>query len=172
MMAVMGLIITACTQATDQNAEANVADTPPAPVEIGDNKHIAMAQEGLQAMTNQDTEAFVARFTDDAMYIFNTGDTISGKAAITEFWQGRMEVIETIEFSNDLWLPLQVNESEDVALGKWLLAWFQVDASYTSGGQMSQYIHTSYHFTENDEIDVVLQYLDRLSIMQAEGAQE
>lgn len=171
MMAGLGLFLFGCTPVTDQN-EAAVAATQPAPVEIGNNEHIAMAQEGLQAMVNQDHEAFVAKFTDDALYIFNSGDTIAGKPAITEYWQERMEVIETIEFSNDLWLPIKVNESEDVALGKYLFAWFDVKASYTSGGEMSQNIHTVYHFTENNEIDLVIQYIDRLSIMQAQGAQE
>lgn len=162
-------VVAACTQTQQSNAEAD-ASPEPEPIEIGDNRLVDYAMEGLQAMSDQSSEAFVSRFTDDAVYIFNAGDTIKGKAAIQAYWQGRMDVIEAISFDNHLWLPVTVNESPDVPTGDWLLAWFKVDASYTSGGSMSQWIHTTYHFTANDEIDMIIQYLDRVPIMQAQNA--
>ena len=76
----------------------------------------------------------------------------------------RGEVIDTIFFTSDIWLPLKVNAPQQPvqAPGIWLLSWYQVHSSYkASGKSMVQWIHTDMHFDANDKIDQVIQYLDR-----------
>jgi hypothetical protein len=50
-------------------------------------------------------------YADNAVYAWNNGDSLTGKAAIGEYWKKRRtEVIETITFTNDIWLPVKVNQ--------------------------------------------------------------
>ena len=159
-------------EATNTEKEAQVAPAAAQPVSVvPDSKYMEMGQKGLTAMTAQSIEEFTAGFSDQSMYIFTAGDTLKGLEAIKGYWNNRMEVIDEISFSNQVWLTVKVleNNAQNVVPGVWLLAWFNVDATYTSGGSMRQNIHTLYHFTENDEIDIVIQYLDRVPIMQAQG---
>ena len=121
-------------------------------------------------MTTKDIDGFVSNFADDAVYVFNNGDSIAGKQAITEYWTDRMtNAIDEIGFSNDIWLSLKVNESsQGVMTGNWVLGWFQVTATYQATGKsMTQNIHTLYHFNDSGKFDRVIQYLDRASIMAA-----
>jgi hypothetical protein len=46
------------------------------------------------------------------------------------------------------------------------LGWYKTTVKY-KGGESTQGIHTVFHFDENDKIDVVNQYLDRATIMEA-----
>ncbi len=164
-------IVLSCSAPTSEQPAASESSEPQ-PVEFGDAKYIEMTKAALPAMVNQDLDAFVSGMADDAVYIFNAGDTLKGKAAIREFWGGRMEAIEQISFDNDVWLGVKVNDSQNVIPGNWVMAWMDVNATYTSGGSMSQSVHTLYHYTDNDQVDMVIQYLDRVPIMQAEQAAE
>jgi len=164
-------IIASCSAPTQ---EAETADTPPPPpppsrgIELGDESLIDIAKQGLDAMTAQDLDGFTAAFTDDAVYQFNSGDSLAGIDQIREYWQGRMDVIETISFSQEIFLPVTVTEYQAAGPGDWVLAWFNVQATYSGGGAMGQSIHTAYHFTADKKIDRVVQWLDRVPIMQAQ----
>ena len=174
----LGTLFYSCSGPSSQDssktqtvATAQAAPEAPQPVSVvSDTKYVEMAQKGLSAMTAKSIDDFTTSFTDQSIYVFNAGDTLKGLETIKGYWNGRMEVIEKISFSNEVWLPVDVNENntQNVVPGVWLLAWFNVDATYTSGGTMSQNIHTLYHFTENDEIDIIIQYIDRVPIMQAQ----
>ncbi len=162
------LIMIACTP-----AETNEASEPtaPQPVEFGDSKYIDLAKQGMPAMMNQDLDAFVANIAEDGLYIFSAGDTLAGKAAIRNYWAGRMEAIDQIKIENDVWLAVKVNESENAATGNWVMGWFDVNATYTTGKSMSQNVHTLYHYNDADQVDVVVQYIDRLPIVQAQSTE-
>ena len=105
-------------------------------------------------------------YADNAVYAWNNGDSLTGKAAIAEYWKKRRtEAIDTISFSNDIWLPVKVNQPQRTeAPGVWLLGWYQTAAKYKTGKSMSQWIHTLIHFNNEDKIDRVLQFLDRAPI--------
>ncbi|TDD98712.1 nuclear transport factor 2 family protein [Flavobacterium cellulosilyticum] len=149
---------------TEPVAAANVA-----PVEFADAKYSEIGKKSLKALSKGDMDAWMADYADNAKYYWNAGDSLVGKSAIDKYWRDRRaNVIETISFSKDIWLPLKVNEKENIPLdGYWLLAWYQVTAKYKGGGSMTQWIHTTFHFDANDKIDMVNQYLDRVPIMAA-----
>jgi hypothetical protein len=92
-----------------------------------------------------------------------------GKPAIDKYWRDRRtNVIETITFAKDIWLPIKVNEKGNIPMdGYWLLSWYETTAKYKGGKSMSQWIHTTFHFDANDKIDMVNQYLDKSVIMAA-----
>lgn len=111
---------------------------------------------------------------DNAVYVFNNGDSLVGKEAITNYWLDRREnLIDKLTFSSDVWLVINVNEapSSRVMTGPWVMGWFLAKATYKTGKSMQQWIHTDYHLNDEGKIDRVIQYLDRQSINQAQQSE-
>ena len=153
--------------AEEKTATAAVAETKTQPVEFADTKYADIGKRGLAALSSGDIDKWMEDLADNAMYRWNSGDSISGKAAITAYWKKRRtEVIDSISYTNDIWLPVKVNEPQQKVQspGVWLLGWYQVNAKYKTGKRMSQFIHTDYHFDASDKIDQMIQYIDRAPI--------
>jgi hypothetical protein len=155
----------------DVKAEATVdsaatAQVKTQPVEFADPKYMDIGKKGLAALSSGDIDTWMGSFADSAVYLWNNGDSLVGKAAITAYWKKRRgSVIDSISFSNDIWLPVKVNQPQRTEqTGVWLLGWYFTSAKYKTGKKMSQYIHTDSHFDANDKIDRVIQYLDRAPI--------
>lgn len=164
----LALLVGALWSCSQPKPEATTpAEEPkPQPIEFADAKYSDICKQSLTALASKDVDAFVSSMAENSIYRFNSGDSIVGKAAITTYWKDRMtNAIDKLEFSNDIWLSLKVNEStQGVNTGNWVLGWFQVTASYVTGKSMSQNIHTLYHFNGNGKIDEVIQYMDRAPI--------
>jgi hypothetical protein len=109
---------------------------------------------------------YMASYADNAVYQWNSGDSLAGKPAISEYWtKRRTELIDSLTFSNEIWLPIKVNQPQSVeAPGIWLLGWYQVNAKYKTGKRMGQWMHIDFHFDATDKIDRVIQYVDRVPI--------
>ncbi|HMQ07381.1 MAG TPA: hypothetical protein PKC30_08780 [Saprospiraceae bacterium] len=141
-----------------------------APVEFADAKYVDIGKSGLMALASNDIPKYMESFADNAVYLWNNGDSIVGKQAITEYWnQRRGSEITSLSFQNDIWLPVTVNTpaNEYHTQGVWLLGWYQVSATYSNGKSMSQWAHTALHFNDSDKIDQVVHYLDREVITKA-----
>lgn len=117
-------------------------------------------------MSKGDVDAWMSNYADNAKYYWNSGDSLVGKPAIDKFWRDRRtNVIETIVFEKDIWLPIKVNEKGNIPRdGYWLLSWYKTTAKYKGGKSMTQWIHTTFHFDANDKIDMVHQYVDKAAI--------
>lgn len=152
------------TTTTTADGTASVA-----PVEFADAKYTEIGKKSLGAMASGDMNAWMSNYADNAKYYWNSGDSLVGKPAIDKYWRDRrVNLIETITFAKDIWLPLKVNEKGNIPVeGYWLLSWHQVTAKYKGGGTMTQWIHTSFHFDVNDKIDMVNQYVDMAAIKAA-----
>ena len=162
--------------ACEDKPSAVMSDTPtpetvmtPPPVEFADAKYIEIGKQGLANLSSGNISGWMSDFSDNAVYVWNNGDSLVGKAAISEYWtQRRTEIIQSLTFSNEVWLPIKVNQPQSVEqAGLWLLSWHKTDATYKTGKSMTQWIHTDFHFDSNDKIDRVIQYLDRASIAAA-----
>ena len=141
-----------------------------APVEFADAKYTEIGKNALAAMTSGDMDGWTANYSDNAKYYWNAGDSLIGKPAIDKFWRDRrMNVIETISFKNEIWLPIKVNKPQQQMEkpGVWLMGWYQVTAKYKGGSSMTQWMHILYHFDDNDKIDEVNHFVDRVPIMAA-----
>ncbi len=162
------LLLFSCKNAkTDESAATPDAAAAIAPVEFADAKYVEDGKTGLTALSSGDISKWMERFADNAIYRFNNGDSIVGKAAISAYWtQRRTEVIDSISFANDIWLPVKINtpQNDRQRPGVWLLGWYQTTAKYKNGKSMTQRIHADTHFDANDKIDLVIQYLDRAPI--------
>ena len=152
------------TPTTPDAPKVDAANAPPD--EFADAKYTEIGKKYLAALSKGDNVAMMGDFADNANYYWNAGDSLVGKSAIRKYWTDRrMNIIETISFKNDIWLPLKVNKPQQTEkTGIWLLAWYQVTAKYKGGTSMTQWIHMLYHFNDKDKIDEVHQYVDRVPI--------
>jgi hypothetical protein len=154
------------TAATTSDSAVAAAPAKPQPVEFADSKYSDIARKGNAALSSGDIDGWMSAFADNAVYLWNNGDSLAGKSAIAAYWKKRRgEVIDSISFKNEIFLPLKVNQPQSVEQpGIWVLGWAQVSAKYKTGKRMGQWIHTDIHFDANDKIDRVDQYLDRAPI--------
>ena len=148
----------------------DATDTKPMQSEFADAKYADIGKQMMQKFESGDIDSWVDMYADNAVYRWSSGDSLAGKKAISDYWKNRRSnVIDSIHFSNDIWLPLKVNEPQkgpDLK-GNWLLSWYQVNAQYKGGKKLMFWVHTDYHFDANDKIDVAIQYIDMAPIKAA-----
>ena len=163
----------ACTNQKAEEKAAPTIDTSvaatakPLPTEIADQKYVDIGKAGNADLSSGNIDAWMSQFADNAVYIWNNGDSLAGKPAITAYWKKRRgEVIDSIRFSQDIWLAVKVNVPQQAANlpGIWLLGWYLTQAKYKTGKGMGQWIHTAMHFDASDKIDRLVQFLDRAPI--------
>lgn len=160
----------------DETPKSSSAATAPAGTpandsyEFGDSKFKQIGKNGMASMVSGDMDAWMAPYAEDAIFRWNGGDSLKGKAAIAAWWKKRRaEVIDSISFMNDVWLPIKVLKPEATTQlpGNYLLGWYMVKAKYKTGKSMSQRIHMVYHFNDQDKIDRVTQYIDMAPVTAA-----
>ena len=162
----------ACSSTKTEDKAASTVDSAvaapakPQPAEFADPKYAEIGKMGLASLSSGNIDAWMSSFADNAVYAWNNLDSLAGKAAISAYWKKRRgEVIDSITFTNQIWLPIKVNQPQSVEQpGTWLLGWYFTQAKYKTGKRMAQWIHTDMHFDANDKIDRVIQYLDRAPI--------
>lgn len=173
LLAFGSLLFIGCTNKSTEQSNATSSDSTSMneakmtqPAEFADAKYAGIGKAGIAALSSGNVDGWMAGYADNATYVWNNGDSLVGKVAITDYWKKRRtEVIDSISFTNDIWLPLKINKPQSVeAPGTWLLSWYQVDAKYKTGKHMRQWIHTDMHFNTDDKIDRVIQYMDRALI--------
>lgn len=137
------------------------------PVEFADPKYTDIVKATLNSLSSGDVAGMLSNYADNAVYAWNSGDSLAGKAAISEYWTKRRgEVIETLTYGDQIFLPVKVNTPQSSeAPGIWVLAWHETSAKYKATGKsMTQWIHSDVHFDANDKIDRWIQYSDRALI--------
>jgi hypothetical protein len=159
------------TTETTMSADAD-KDKTPAQSEFADPKYAEWGKKMIAQMASGDVAGWMSGYADNAVYQWSAGDSLGGKAAIEKYWtERRKDLIDSISFSNDIWLPLKVNTPQkgpDQA-GVWLLSWYQVNVKYKNGKKLVFWTHTDHHFDANDKIDRTIQYIDRAPINKALG---
>jgi ketosteroid isomerase-like protein len=162
--AAIAAFLISCSQSPEQATSEKIT----MPLELAGPLYRNIAKEGLMQLTEKNVDGFIEKFSDNAVYRFNNLDSLSGKESIKTYWENRMaNVIDRLEISDDVWLPLKINQSENVRTGDWVLNWSRVKATYTTGKSMTQLVHTVYHFDTDGKIDLVTQFVDQAPIMSA-----
>src|SRR5215469_11072725 len=135
--------------------------------EFADPKYVDLGKAQLAKFESGDIDGWLNGFADNAVWNWSSGDSLAGKAKIAEYWKNRRaNVIDSVKFSNDIWLPLKVNTPQkgpDMP-GIWLLNWYMVNVKYKNGKKLMFWIHADYHFDSNDKIDRAIEYIDRAPI--------
>jgi hypothetical protein len=159
----------ACTKPAEKPAEP-VAETevkPTPDIEFADAKYTEIGKKGMNAMMAGDIDAWSTMLADNARYIWSSGDSLVGKQAIHDYWKDRRgNMIDSITFVNDIWLPVKVNKSQrgPDRIGVWLFNWYLVKVKYKNNQKLQMWVHNDWHFDANDKVDIVVQYIDRAPI--------
>ena len=162
---------------TEDSKKETSAETPAVvvsqtPVEFADEKFSESCKDAMMKLSSGDVNGFTSLYADDAVYRWNNGDSIAGKPAIVKYWTDRRKnVISKLEFTDDIWLSLNVTEAskQDVRKGNWVLSWYTTHATYASGKSITQAMHMLFHFNPEGKVDEVIHYLDRGEIKSAAG---
>ena len=157
-----------------EEASEPAADVKSPQAEFADPKYADIGKQSLEKLASGDIDGFVSAFADNAVYSWSAGDSLAGKSAIVAYWKERRgNVIDTLTFTNDIWLSIKVNESQKGpdTPGIWLLGWWQTSVTYKNGKSLTFWTHTDYHFNSNDQVDRVVQYIDRAPIVAALATQ-
>src|SRR5512133_1705115 len=139
ILALSLVFVAACThdKHAEKKIEVGTTQTAPPPAEFADMKYAETGKKLIAALSRGDMAGYLANYADNAVYQFNNGDSLAGKAAISEYWtKRRTEIIDSLTFSHEIWLPVKVNKPQSVeAPGVWLLGWYQVNATYKTTGK-------------------------------------
>ncbi len=177
----VALLCTSCNSdkkeaetSSDAMVKTSTATTndKPAPAEIADAKYMDMGKQMMNDFVSGNIDAYGEHFADNAVYLYSSGDSMAGKKAIVEYWKNRRAtVIESLAMSNDIWLPIKVNQPQrgpDLP-GVWLMGWHQVNAKYKNGKSLQFWTHQDMHYNDAGKIDRLVMYLDRGPINAALG---
>jgi len=160
------------TAGSNDTASMSKESKTPPQSEFADARYTELGKKQLAQMSGGDMDGWVNAYSDDAMFRWSSGDSLAGKAAIGAWWkERRAKVIDSIQFTNDIWLPLKVNQPQkgpDIP-GIWLLGWYQVNVKYKNGKKLQFWVHTDLHYNSSDKIDLAIQYIDRAPINKALG---
>lgn len=169
-LVVCAVLLSSCNTGSKTGEKTDSATVSPADLkdwEIGDSKYVDIAKKHIGYLESGDIDGWMTHFADNAIYRWNNLDSLTGKAAITDFWKKRRtDVIDSMSFTSDIWMAVKVNKPQIPAqlTGNYALAWYMSAVKYKTGKSMRQRIHTVFHFDANDKIDRVFQYLDRALI--------
>ena len=176
LIAAGSMILFACNdkkseekKSDDAGKTMSSADKKPA-TEILDLSAADPIKNSLAAFAKGDLDGMTADYDDNVRYTWSSGDSAIGKKAVKEFYAGRWKLIDSISFSNDIKLPLRINESQQPQVappGKWVLYWVMTNVKYKNGKKLTFWQHSVNHFNDAGKIDFVGQYIDRYPIMEA-----
>lgn len=178
IVASAAVMFVACNNEQKTGSEATVSSatdssTKTQAAEFADAKYTELGKKQLADFENGDVDSWMANFADNAKYYWSGGDSLIGKPAIAEYWKNRRaNVIKTIKFSNDIWFPIKINQPQkgpDLP-GVWLMSWYQVNATYSSGKSIQFWAHHLFHFDNNDKIDQVSAFMDMAPVKAAIAA--
>lgn len=165
-------MLAACKDQAEKTSPSTIAGestkTPP-PVEFADQKYIDMGKKAWEQFAAGNIDGWASTFAENIKFRWSAGDSLTGKAEVVKYWKDRRaNVIESIEFSNEIWLPLTVNQPQSIeSKGTWLLGWNQVKATYKNKETLSFWVHTDMHYNNEGQVDEVIQYIDRAPIQAA-----
>jgi len=163
------MLLLACNNETKTASDTEKMSAPDSSVkkqqaEFADPKYVDMGKKQMVQFETGDIDGWLSGFADSAVYRWSAGDSLGGKEAIAKYWKDRRtNVIDSIKFTNDIWLPIKVNVPQQGpdAPGNWLLSWYLVNVKYKNGKKLMFWVHTDYHYDNNDKIDQAIQYIDR-----------
>lgn len=176
MVVLLAFLFIACNNeskttdaATTAGGDTATSGTKKPPVELLGDELNASSKAIWESFAKGDVDAMTSNFTDDSRLSWSGGDSLVGKKAITDYYKGRWKLLESLKFSNEIWLPINANQSPNgiIQTGKWMLSWHQVDAKYKNGKSITFWTHNAIHYNDGGKVDYMAQYIDRHPIMEA-----
>lgn len=160
-------------ESTTANATSSAtADTQKTTDELLSMSETESVKAGLTAFAKGDLDGMTAAYADTCFMLWSNLDSIRGKQAIKDYYTERWKLIDSINYSDHILVPLKVNMQQSMyaPTGKWILAWSFAHVKYKNGKKLDLWVHNVYHYNTDNKIDFVGQYIDRHPIMQAVGS--
>jgi hypothetical protein len=166
-------ILIACNDKTEEKTGSTEATVSADDKNTGDEL-LAMSEtdgvkKGLIAFSKGDIDGMTADYVDTVFQLWSGLDSLRGKKAVQDYYKARWALIDSLNFSEFILVPLKVNmqQSQFAPTGKWVLAWSFAHVKYKNGKKLDFWVHNVYHYNSANQIDFVGQYLDRHPIMEA-----
>jgi len=123
----------------------------------------------MNAFANRDVDGMTANYDDKVMYRWSNGDSLVGKQAVKDYYNGRLKVIDSLSFTDHVVLPVKVNNVQTPyqLAGKWVLHWAFAHVKYKTGKKINFWVHNDYHYNDAGKVDVAIQYIDMHQIREA-----
>jgi hypothetical protein len=164
----------ACNNETKEEEKPATAETPSADAKKSGDEILAMseadgAKNSLLSFAKGDVAGMTSGYDDNAKLYWSSGDSLTGKQAIADYYTGRWKLIETVNVIDQVVFPVKVNTSQAPAhaLGKWVLVWSNIEVKYKNGKTIRFWTHNDYHYNDAGKVDVAIWYIDRQQIMEA-----
>lgn len=169
------LLLAACNNKSAESAKSNsdttamtAATTEPKASEIADAKYMDYGKRFLASFSKGDIDGWLNDWADNAVFVWSSGDSVAGKAAVAKYWKDRWSKLDSITFANDIWLPMQVNKPQSVEQpGTWLLGWYMFNEKFKNGKRVIEWAHDDMHFNSDGKIDRQIHYVDMAPIKAA-----
>jgi hypothetical protein len=160
---------TASTTSETKSADSAAAPAKKGPAELLDMSLAEPMRASFTAFTKGDIDGFTSEFADNVKYYWSGGDSAIGKQAAKDYWTGRWKLIDSLSHSDDIYLPIQVNESQTPLerTGKYLLHWTLITVKYKNGKKLTFWLHNVNHYNDAGKIDEVVSFYDRAPIVAA-----
>ena len=170
---IISVFIIACGDKTDEQTSSATSSASTDQKKGGD-EILAMSEtdairNSLNAFSKGDLDGMTADYADTCFVLWSSLDSLRGKQAVKDYYTARWKLIDSINYSDHILVPLQVNvqQSAFAPTGKWILAWSFAHVKYKNGKKLDLWVHNVYHYNSANKIDFVGQYLDRVPIMAA-----
>jgi hypothetical protein len=132
--------------------------------ELADDRYSDIVKTAMSQFASGDIDGWLSHYADNAVIRQSPVDSIFGKEAIAKLWKNRRKTVTgSIEIENDIWIPQKINFSrkgDDLKEGIWLFNWHHVNLESKNGNRQKFWVHTDFHFDNNDKIDIMLEYFD------------
>ena len=126
-------------------------------------------KNAMAAFSKGDIDGMTASYADNVRYLWSGGDSLIGKQAVKDYYTSRWKLIDSLNFSDHVVLPVKVNNVQTPyqAPGKWVLHWAFAHVKYKNGNKLNFWLHNDYHYNDAGKVDVAIQYIDRAPLNEA-----
>ena len=127
------------------------------------------AKNSLLAFAKGDVNGMTALYDDNVKFYWSGGDSLIGKKAVQDYYNGRWKLIDSLNIAGQVVLPVKVNVSQTPGhtVGKWVLVWANIQVKYKNGKKLNFWAHNDYHYNDAGKVDVAIQYIDRHPLLEA-----
>lgn len=165
----VALFTIACNEKATEPASSEAAPAAKPALEILDMSLADGVKNAYAAFETGNIDGFTEPYDDNVRFIWSAGDSLIGKQAVKDYYTGRWKLIKSLKFTEHIFTPLQVNETQSqyAPTGKWLLHWALANVTYKNDKSLTFWVHNVNHFNDAGKIDFIGQYIDRLPLMEA-----
>jgi len=170
----ISVFLISCADKAEENTATATTTAATDDTKKGGDELLSMSEtdgikRSLTAFSKGDLDGMTTDYADTCFMLWSSMDSLRGKQAIKDYYTSRWKLIDSINYSDHILVPLKMNvqQSSFAPTGKWILAWSFAHVKYKNGKKLDLWVHNVYHYNSADKIDFVGQYLDRQPIMEA-----